>query len=280
MAFWSSQTIEGNLARLTDRPDPDMVDCNALTLRIGAEVYITPGFDEPQPLSHTKKQLAPGEAIAIPPGRFAFLLTEETVTIPPELMGFISIKATYKLKGLVNVSGFHVDPGWTGALIFTVFNSGPAPIHLQRGLPIFLLWIAGLDATSVKHKTKAGEACIPPAVINNISGAVDSIYAVEKRLKDEVKAVADKQDGFRDQVADVKERQNKILLYFGIVGMVAGAFLGVGLKVAFDRAFPPPPPSIFAPPPESAPVSSSPPCQRRRRRHLRIPARLPNNQAG
>jgi dCTP deaminase len=93
-------------------------------------------------------------------------------------MGFISIKATYKLKGLVNVSGFHVDPGWSGPLIFAVFNAGPAPVHLQRGLPLFLLWIADLDEPSEKRKTKHGPDGIPPTAINNITGVVDSIYAL------------------------------------------------------------------------------------------------------
>src|SRR4051794_17582238 len=152
MTFWSSQTIEKNLANLTDQPDPNQVDCNALTLRVGSEVYITPGLDEASPNLRTKTQLAPGQSFAIPPGRFAFLLTQETITIPKNVMGLISIKATYKLKGLVNVSGFHVDPGWKGPLIFTVFNAGPAPIHLQQGLPVFLLWIATLDEESEKYR--------------------------------------------------------------------------------------------------------------------------------
>ncbi len=118
------------------------------------------------------------------------------MTIPPEVIGFISVKATYKLKGLVNVSGFHVDPGWTGRLIFTVFNAGPATIHLERGLPVFLLWIADLDEPSAKRKSKPGAPGIPPGIIGNITGVVDSIYALEKRLKAEIKEVSDKQQTF------------------------------------------------------------------------------------
>jgi dCTP deaminase len=52
---------------------------------------------------------------------------------------------------LVNVSGFHVDPGYHGQLTFAVFNAGPVPIHLKRGQPIFLIWYASLDReTAVK----------------------------------------------------------------------------------------------------------------------------------
>ena len=200
MAFWSSQRLEHELKGLVGHEDRDAVDCNAITMRVGGEIYITPGLEQAAPSSHTKQILAPNAPIAIPPGQFAFLLTEEVVTIPPEVMGFISIKATFKSKGLVNVSGFHVDPGWSGRLIFAVFNAGPATIHLQRGMQLFLLWIADLDEASEKRKAKPGHAGIPPAMINNITGVVDSVYALEKRMKDELKALRDKDDGVRAQL--------------------------------------------------------------------------------
>jgi len=267
MTFWSSQKLEANLAKLTDHPDKKMVDCNALTLRVGGEVYVTPGLEQPVPNAHTKKQLKPDEAVTIPPGQFAFLLTEERITIPPELMGFISIKATYKLKGLVNVSGFHVDPGWSGPLIFTVYNAGPATIHLQRGLDVFLLWIADLDAASKKRKVVPAGNGIPPAIINNITGVVDSMYALEKRMKEDVKAVGEKQDAFRTEVADLKERQGKILFYFGIAAIIATAVMTLVLKMTADHFFPSPSaitsapasqPSVVAPPVWSIQATPSP----------------------
>lgn len=249
--------MEANLDRLTDHVDPNMIDCNALTLRIGGEIFVTPGLDEIAPTSHTKRQLGPNEPFAIPPGRFAFLLTEETITIPKDVMGLISIKATYKLKGLVNVSGFHVDPGWKGQLIFTVFNAGPATIHLQRGLQVFLLWIADLDAASEKFRTKLSEPGIPPAMINNITGVVDSIYALEKRLKEDIKVVGDKQESFRADVSELKERQHRILLYFGIASIVATAVLTLTLKLLADHFFP----TTLPVPVSTAPAAQATPLQ-------------------
>jgi dCTP deaminase len=239
ITFWSSQKLEANLSRLTDHPEPDMVDCNALTLRVGPKVYVTPGLEQAAPSSHTKQMLAERGPITVPPGQLAFLLTEEKITIPPKVMGFISIKATYKLRGLVNVSGFHVDPGWSGRLIFTVFNAGPATTHLERGLPVFLLWIADLDDSSEKRKYGGGPESILPGVISNITGVVDSIYALEKRMKSEIKNVADKQQAFRDDVAGIKERQYKLLVYFAIAAIVGGALVSVGTKIVADRLFPP-----------------------------------------
>jgi dCTP deaminase len=47
--------------------------------------------------------------------------------------------------GLINVSGFHVDPGFYGKLIYAVYNAGPSEIHLSRGTEMFLIWFADLD---------------------------------------------------------------------------------------------------------------------------------------
>jgi dCTP deaminase len=248
MAFWSSQRLERELKRIVGHQDRGVVDCNAITMRVGGEVYITPGLDQAAPNSHTKQILGPSEPIAIPPGQFAFLLTEEVVTIPPEVMGFISIRATFKSKGLVNVSGFHVDPGWKGTLIFAVFNAGPATVHLQRGMPLFLLWIADLDEASAKRKTTPGPTGIPPAMINNITGVVDSVYALEKRMKEEFKALRDKNDEFRKEVAEVKERQTRALTYLGIAAVIGGALVGAGVKAVSDHFFPAAPAASSLPP--------------------------------
>lgn len=247
MPFWSSQHLERELKRLVGHDDTSLVDCNAITMRVGGEVYITPGLEQPAPNSHTKRILGASEPIAIPPGQFAFLLTEEVVTIPPEVMGFISIKATFKSKGLVNVSGFHVDPGWTGALIFAVFNAGPATIHLQRGMPLFLLWIADLDEASQKRKQGSGPVGIPPVMINNITGVVDSVYALERRLKDEFKGLRDKDEELRKEVLEVKERQTRVLIYLSIAAVIGGALVGAMVKAAGDRLFPTSAPAVSAP---------------------------------
>lgn len=230
MTFWSSQTLEDHLDQIVDKPDKTLVDCNALTLRVGGEVYITPGLEEPAPLSQTKRLLGPNEPFAIPPGQFAFLLTEEVVTIPEGTMGLISAKATYKLKGLVNVSGFHVDPGWSGPLIFSVFNAGPATVHLQRGLPLFLLWIANLDEPSNKQKSSPGPAGIPPTMINNVTGVVDTIYALDKRIRDELKKLSDKNIEMGNRIHAIDKAQNRILLGLGIGAAILVALIGVALR--------------------------------------------------
>src|SRR5208337_5222667 len=132
----------------------------------------------------SKISLAEGQSFTVPPGQFAFLLTEERVTIPPNAIAFISVRAGVKFRGLVNVSGFHVDPGYHGRLVFSVFNAGPAPVHLQRGDDCFLIWYADLDRTSTRIKSGEGFDNIPTKLINPIAGEIQSFEGLLAKIKD------------------------------------------------------------------------------------------------
>ncbi len=78
------------------------------------------------------------------PGQFAVLITEEEIEIPPKYIGFISLKFSIKFRGLVNISGFHVDPGFEGKLKFSVYNAGSNSIIFEYQKPYFVLWMAQL----------------------------------------------------------------------------------------------------------------------------------------
>lgn len=180
--FWSGETLTERLPSLIAGFRPEAVDCNAYTLTIGHKVYITPTANSPDPGSHTIRQLADGEHFAIPPGQFAFLETAENVTIPYEAMAFISIKASIKLKGLVNISGFHVDPGYSGRLVFTVLNAGPTSLQLRQGDDCFLIWYAGLDRCSSMVKSGPSTRQLDGKLISGIPGRLQSLDDFAARL--------------------------------------------------------------------------------------------------
>lgn len=214
MAFWSSQTLEEKLPKLVSPPDKALIDCNAITLRVGREVFITPHIDEVY--TQTKRMLAEDQPFQIPPEQFAFILTEESVHVPTEAMAFISMKATFKMQGLINVSGFHVDPGWNGPLIFAVFNAGPSPVHLQRGLQLFLIWYADLDKPSAKHKKGEADGTIPPKLIGNLSAATDSLYALDKRLKEEAAKRKEEHDKLSNRIHEIARSQEGLKVTLAI----------------------------------------------------------------
>lgn len=122
--------------------DEKRIEQAAYALSLGSEVYRTDNKDRKIENLDTKNR-----TIEINPGQFALLMTHEFVHIPVDKLAFISIKAKHKLKGLVNVSGFHVDPGFKGRLLFSVYNAGPSTITLETQKPYFLIWFAELVGT-------------------------------------------------------------------------------------------------------------------------------------
>jgi len=240
--FWSGETLRDRLAPLIEPYAPERVDCAAYTLSVGPEIYVSPNDQTADPTTVTVRKLAQGDAFTIPPGQFAFLLTEEIVSVPADALAFISIRAKIKFRGLVNVSGFHVDPGYRGQLTFAVFNAGPVAIHLKRGQPIFLIWYASLDRESAFKKDGAIHRGIDPEVITGISGELQSFAGLSKKVKDVDKALG-------DRIHAIEREQT----YYRVIGALALAlviaFTVNWLKDALSPRPAPPPQAITAPQP-------------------------------
>ncbi|MXZ71107.1 MAG: deoxycytidine triphosphate deaminase [Acidobacteria bacterium] len=218
--FWSSWTLAERLRDLITPFDQEHIDCAAYTLAVGGEVYVTPNEQVADPTLVTVKRPALGEHFTIPPGQFAFLVTEETVKVPEDALGLISIRAKVKFRGLVNVSGFHVDPGYFGQLTFAVFNAGPVPIHLKRGQRIFLLWYASLDRPSEKKDAIAARKGIDWNVLSGVSGELQSLAGLAKKIQ-----------ALGDRIHDI-EKQQKV--NHALLALVAGAFLTFLLTSLFS----------------------------------------------
>lgn len=125
-----------------------------------------------------------GDQLVIPPGQFALLLSDEVVSVPPTAIGFISIKSSFKLHGLINVSGFHVDPGFSGRLMFSVYNAGGSDVLISRGQRLFLMWFASLESQTedVYEGSRLAQDMIPNKDIMAIGREHYSPAAVNDRL--------------------------------------------------------------------------------------------------
>jgi dCTP deaminase len=180
MSFWSSQTLNSSLPRLIEPFNPDQIESASYALCLGDEVYISALPDTP--LKERKKiNLNEKETVIIPPGQFAFMITSETVEVPKNALAFISMKFKYKSKGLINVSGFHVDPGYKGKIIFAVYNAGPSNFPLARGERVFSIWYADLDKEDEKPRNKIGYDSIPTDLMNT-PDLVSSLPYLKTRL--------------------------------------------------------------------------------------------------
>jgi dCTP deaminase len=125
------------------------------------------------------------------------------------------------MKGLVNVSGFHADPGWEGQLIFAVFNAGPAPVHLHQGLPLFLIWFADLDQESEKSKTRPGFDQIPAQIINTLTGGINSLHALDKRVSEEADTRRSEDDKLNNKINELDKTLTRLLVTSGVLLTIA-----------------------------------------------------------
>jgi len=151
LGFWSGETvleIQNSGVELIRPFDERQIDCNGYTLRMGDSYFVTSAKGDSEPPTKTKIDL--GQDFNIPAGQFAFVISAEEVFIPHFAMAFISMRTPFKFKGLVNVSGFHVDPGYKGKLIFAVFNASATTVQLTGGEPLFKIWFASMNQQSGK----------------------------------------------------------------------------------------------------------------------------------
>lgn len=180
MAFWNTNKIRQEcLAQGLVTPyRADRVIRCAYELGVGSEAFIT---SRTESTTHLKE----GEKVTIPAGQFGLLTTKELIYVPNNAIAFISIRASIKFQGLVNVSGFHVDPGFRGPLKFAVYNAGSRDIDLDQDERVFMIWFADLS-----EDTPDPYGPLPPATsiisakdVGRLKGEVASPGELKKQME-------------------------------------------------------------------------------------------------
>jgi dCTP deaminase len=226
MSFWSSETLRARAQaeQLIDTFDPDRVKHGAYELGVGPQAFVTsdPGDDT---------WLKANEKLVVPPGQFGLLMTRETVQVPVNAIGFISIRASIKFRGLINVSGFHVDPGFKGKLKFAVYNAGSQDIVLDQDQRVFMLWYANLDqqTTDGYGGQRPYQNVITSDDVMRIQGEVASPAALREKIEDLRKEFDDRLrplEGFRQLITAVWVR---------VLGSLVLLLIGVLFGWALDR---------------------------------------------
>ena len=217
MAFLGNKSILECIRKneIVEPFDEKRVKNGAYELSLGGQVFQT------NSILREIKKLDKDSIIHIEPGQFALLLTEEKVKIPKVKIAFISIKSKIKFKGLVNVSGFHVDPDFEGKLLFSVYNAGPATIVLKRGENYFPMWLAELTEKQTYKGTHTNQNSIPLNPIEALSqGELNSPQVLMKEINHSNYRIAS------------LEKDNKANNYIAITAL--GFILALVLKLAFD----------------------------------------------
>jgi dCTP deaminase len=223
--FWTGRMIAARqeVAQTAGRPIisdfvASRLERASYRLCVGDEIFISPSSDK-DPKS--RQLLKARETRAIPPGQFAFLCTEETVSVPADAIAFLSLRSKpTKFRGLVNVSGFYVEPLYEGNLVFAVYNAGPASIHVARGDEWFEIFFASLAEAVEEGRDKPGFKGIPTDLITPLSHEFLSLPGLDGKI-DQTKTDLD------DRIQRI-EREHAVVRWS--LGLIVAAVIAVGVK--------------------------------------------------
>lgn len=216
MAFWNTTKIKTQCQAqglITPYREDRVLRC-AYELGVGPEAYITSKTED-------NTHLGDGVKVTIPPGQFGLLVTKEVVFVPNNAIGFISIRAGIKFQGLVNVSGFHVDPGFRGPLKFAVYNAGSRDITLDQDERVFMLWFADLneDTPDPYGTAPATTSIITSKDVDKLKGEVASPAELKKQIDEMEKDI-----GVKFNATEQSRLYNRNLLFL-LIGIIATALL-------------------------------------------------------
>lgn len=224
--FWTKATIAARLAASEESGVPIIakwcatrLERASYRLRVGEECYVSPTSDtDPK----TKQLLKDRHGGHIPPGQFAFLTTEEDLHIPSDCLAFIALRSRQtKFRGLVNVSGFHVDPGYEGKLVFAVFNAGPGPVHFARGDEWFEIFFASLDGEADVSEKKREFKGIPSELITPLAGEFQTFTGLKAKIDDTKEEL--------DARIQKIEREHTVVRWSA--ALILGALIALGIRM-------------------------------------------------
>ena len=71
------------------------------------------------------------------PGQTVHGITQEKITLPPDLCGWVEGRSRYGRLGLIiHITSGFIQPGSSGNQVLEINNLGPIPLSLSSGLPI------------------------------------------------------------------------------------------------------------------------------------------------
>lgn len=157
MAVLSHQSIvrrcgadEGRLAGplVYEYYDERQVKTAAYDLRVGAEYYVD---DPPQRASgrlKTRHLGREGMTLQIRANQVILVRTLESIDMPEDLVGHLSLKLDVLLDGIIMASQSQIDAGYKGPIFALLYNLSHDTVTLKRGQSLLRLEFEELDETT------------------------------------------------------------------------------------------------------------------------------------
>lgn len=92
-----------------------------------------------------------GEAFILHPHDFAIGVTNESITLSPDLVGWLDGRSSLARVGLmVHATAHRIDPGWSGKIVLEFYNAGRLPLALRPKMCIGAINFERLSSPCLK----------------------------------------------------------------------------------------------------------------------------------
>jgi len=100
-------------------------------LRLGLEFYLPEKEGGAGAISVQKLDLNVARTISIPANRVIIVSIQETLNLPNDLVGHVSLKLDLLLKGLIMSSQSQIDAGYKGNIFALLYNLSDRPVEIS-----------------------------------------------------------------------------------------------------------------------------------------------------
>ena len=211
MSFLGERELKSRARNIISGYNEDSIKSNHYELNLGQSYCSTT----------TKSTVlkARDNQIVIEPGEFYFLESSEILEMPNDLIAFISIKSKVKFKGLINISGFHVDPNFKGKLVFSVLNVGTSPINLTVGDPLFQIWFSTLTSITTYEGDHQGLKGVNGEFLSKYMISSTNAYPadLQKQINEIEKTLKTYPSDTQEQIHELKTKLSNIYLFANII---------------------------------------------------------------
>jgi dCTP deaminase len=136
---------------IANRVKPVLVETASICLHLdnkftSYDPYDGQPFTPPQTMPSTTKEIAQDSFIILPPGGKMLACTQEEVTMPYDMLGFIQTKGSLARGFLfTHMCDGQIDPGYKGRITLELLNCSDFYYKLVPGMPIASLFVFKTD---------------------------------------------------------------------------------------------------------------------------------------
>lgn len=147
MSVLSAKKIEGLLKNdppIIEDAAAEMLQGASYDLRMGGEFYAgTKDSDGVTPLDDH-------ELLCIPANGICFVITHETLHLPDDVAGQLSLAFGLILRGIMLSAQPPLDPGYHGKIIALLHNLSDAPVYIEKCQHVLTVAFFSIDGGSTK----------------------------------------------------------------------------------------------------------------------------------